>query len=240
MSWFAKSSNDTDGSAEALDKKEQLQKKIFVSTFAMIAKMAGADGTVSKKEVQAVERFMDQVLELDTPRKEFAIKVFNKARKSTTTFRQHAEDYKALLKDKPEMYEWMVDMLARFSLADKEFDKSELQILQTACEVFGVSEARYRKLREKVRAGREENPIKEEEEKIENKEDLSEYFALLESSPEDSFDVIQQRYEALALRYQPEKMEAQGFPEEFQALAAKKLDEVRHAFKKLSKQYQDS
>lgn len=237
MNWFSKSSTPDASSSAELDKKEKLQKKIFVSTFAMIAKMAGADGTVSKKEVESVERFMDQVLELDGPRKEFAIKVFNKARKSETTFRQHAEDYKLLLKNKPEMYEWMVDMLARFSLADKEFVQSELDILHTACEVFGVPEARYRKLHQRVSEEKEGFPQSSAPESEES-ESLEEYFAILESSPEDSFELVQERYESLALRYQPERIEADGLPEEFQALAAKKLAEVREAFKKVSKKYQ--
>ncbi len=233
MNWFAKTSTSesAEGANEeaSLSEKEVLQKKIFVSTFAMIAKIAGVDGSVSKSEVEAVERFMDQVLHLDKARKTFAIKVFNKARKSTTTFRQHAEDYRVLLKDKPEMYEWMVDMLARFSLADKTFDATESEILSTACEIFGVPEERYKSVRARLREQASEGS--------EASAGLEEHFQALGCSPSDSFEVVEKKFGELKLQYSPERIDAIGLPEEFRAVAEQKMKEMSSAYQKLRQHF---
>lgn len=198
---------------ESLSKAEKKQKEIFICTFSMIAKMAGADGTVSKVEASAVDKFIKKVLKLDEDKRAFAIKIFNSARKSDDTFESFAERYKELLKDKPEMYEWMVDVLLRVSLADTVYTDSEADVLERACKAFSLPMDRYKKILAKYKS-----------------EDSSHHYEILESSPSDDADTIEQNYKQMLAKYDPQKIIDSGMPEEFVEVAKDKIEKIKEAY----------
>jgi DnaJ like chaperone protein len=218
MGWFSKTQEEErkpeNVSGFALSDHEQLQKAIFVSTFSMIAKMAGADGAVTKNEVQAVDRFMSNVLKLNEQRRTFAIRVFNAARSSPKTFEDFARQYKRQLKDKPEMYEWMVDVLLRISLADAVFSDAEERILTKACEIFDVDLERCRQLVQK-RAGSAVNA----------------HYKAIGCEPSASDEEIERIHSTLSAKYDPDNILAMGLPEEFVEVARAKRDAIERAYK---------
>ncbi|MCB0325760.1 MAG: TerB family tellurite resistance protein [Bdellovibrionales bacterium] len=226
MAWFDKQT-DGDVQAEAigeptakgLNEQETIQRNVFISTFAMLAKMASADGTVSKNEVEAVDRFMKQVLKLDDARRSFAIKVFNRARTSTKTFRDYAEEYRELLKDTPEMYEWMVDVLARVSLADQVFSNPEASLLYSACEVFGVDPGRYAKLAQHLQPA----AVAQDDE----------VYQRIGCSPTSSDEEIAAKVSQLEQQFDPEHIVAMGLPEEFVKVAQEKRKAVQEAHQEI-------
>lgn len=220
MGWFSKTHEEEQEpenvSGFGLTEQEQLQKAIFVSTFSMIAKMAGADGMVRKIEVEAVDRFMTNVLKLNQQRRAFAIRVFNAARSSPKTFEDFARQYKRQLQNNPEMYEWMVDVLLRISLADEVFSDAEEQILTKACEIFDVDLERCRQLVQK-RAGSL----------------ISAAYKAIGCDPEISDEDLEEHYEKLTAKYDPEKVIAMGLPEEFVEVAKAKHEAIARAYRSI-------
>ena len=127
--------------------KEQAQKKIFISTFSMLAKLTDVDGEVDRTEVVAVDQFMRKVLNLDEQRRQFAGKIFNEARRSKLSFRDYALQYRDMLQGQPRMLEWMIDLLLRVSMADSVFTDNEEKLIRNACSIFSITEQRYQQLR---------------------------------------------------------------------------------------------
>lgn len=192
--------------------KEQLQKKAFVCTFAMLAKVASADGNIGKKEILAVDHFMKNVLQLDAARREFAISAFNESRRAPGSFEEYAEEYRNLLKDKPTMFEWMVDVLLQLSMADHLFSDSEEELIKKASRIFGLADEKYRQLRTKRLAERSE-----------------ESYNLLGCSPQASLDEVNSRYAKLSRDYDPEKIKQLELPEDFVKLAVDRSRELEQA-----------
>ena len=59
--------------------QEQAQLTFFVATFSMLAKLAKADGQISSKEIDVINRFMLYELHLDPQSRMVATNIFNAA-----------------------------------------------------------------------------------------------------------------------------------------------------------------
>ena len=64
---------------DSLSRNEQAQLIFFTAAFSMLAKISKADGQVNKDEIQAVEQFMTQDLQLDPSSQETAKNIFRQA-----------------------------------------------------------------------------------------------------------------------------------------------------------------
>ncbi len=193
--------------------KEKLQEKIFASTFAMLAKLADADGVVSKNEAQVVDHFIKQILQLDGPRRQYAVECFNSSRRSAKPFRHYVEEYRDLLHERPKMYEWMVDVLLRVSVADGVLADSERELLDTACEVFGITGRRFEELLSRHLRPEDETP-----------------YRILGCTSKSSEGEIREKYQQLASEYDPQRVAKAGLPEEFIKLAEERFGAVKQAY----------
>lgn len=196
--------------------KEQQQKKIFICTFAMLAQLAGADGAVGKKEVLAVDHFMKNVLELDPERRSFAVSAFNESRKTATTFKEYAEQYREILSDRPKMYEWMIDILLQISGADGVFSEAEERLIITACEVFAISRERYQQLKIS---------------RLKSKAEAA--YKILGCSAQCDDDEIRKKYLRLKNDYDPIRIKQFSLVEDFVQLAETKTAEIEQAYQLL-------
>ena len=59
---------------------QQHQAAFFAALFACLAKLAKADGKVSKEEIEAVDRFIEERFKFDSEQRRFAIEIFNRAK----------------------------------------------------------------------------------------------------------------------------------------------------------------
>ncbi len=207
-----------DGDPFGTDEKEQLQRKIFISTFSMLAKLTDVDGSVDKSEIIAIDRFMKTVLNLEPARRQFAIKVYNEARRSSLSFREYAVQYRDLLKGQPRMLEWMVDVMLRISMADDYFCHTEERLLKIACEVFGISSQRYQQLRARH---------------VKNQPALN--YELLGCSEKSSNEEISAQYKKMIADYDPQRIKELGLPEDFIKLAEEKYSAIEIAFQAIKR-----
>jgi DnaJ like chaperone protein len=198
--------------------QEQLQQKIFVSTFAMLAKLTDIDGTVDKSEIVAIDRFMKTVLKLDSGRRQYAIRVFNESRRAQTSFHEYAVQYRDLLKNQPRMYEWLIDVLLRVSMADEVFSHTEEGLLKTACEVFGINEQRYQQLRSRH---------------VKDQAELN--YQLLGCTAQSTSEEIITKYLKMSAEYDPKRIKELGLPEEFIKLAEEKHKAIEDTYQSIKK-----
>jgi DnaJ like chaperone protein len=62
------------------------------------------------------------------------------------------------------------------------------------------------------------------------------YYAILQSTKQDSDDHIKKQYRKLVMEYHPDKIISKGLPEEFNQLAHDKFREIQEAYEIVKKE----
>jgi len=199
------------------------------SVFSMFAKLAKADGLITKDEINSIQNFMDSKLDYSPQDKKEAIEYFNLALKSETSFIEYAKEFKAVgdaLKIDDEIYQFVGEMFVIVAFSDGKFDEEESALIKTALKVFGIPQY-YESLVNKYRnTGNDGNS---------NISTIDKAFAILECTQKDSNDTIKKKYRSLIIEYHPDKIMSKGLPEGFIEFANKKVAEINEAYEIIKK-----
>jgi DnaJ like chaperone protein len=201
-----------------LSSGEEAQFTFFVAAFSMLAKLAKADGRVSKEEVNAVEHFMVYELNLNPESRRLATNIFHAAIESQDNFADFATQFYSQFRTQHQMLDLMIDILLRVSVADGALSTSEENLILSAVRIFNFSDAKYRKLKSKY--------IR----------DVDKYYATLGCNRKDSNDHIKRQYRRLVSDYHPDKIASKGLPEEFTKFANNKFREIQEAYDVIKKE----
>ena len=202
----------------ALSNGETTQLTFFVAAFSMLAKLVKADGHIEKEEIDTIERFMVEDLNLDPESRGYARNIFQTALQSNETFEQFAAQFYQQFQYKPQFLELLIDILLRVAVADGGLNENEERTIYSAVRIFNFSEAKYQTFRSKYVS------------------DVEKYYAVLGCSSKDSDDRIKQQYRKLAQDYHPDKIVSKGLPEEFVKFATDKFREIQHAYDTVKKE----
>ena len=197
---------------------EEAQFTFFVAAFSMLAKLAKADGRVSKEEVDAVKNFMVYDLNLNPESRRLATNVFHAAIESPDNFVDFATQFYSQFRTQHQMLDLMIDILLRVSVADGALSASEENLILSAVRIFNFSDEKYRNLRSKYI------------------QDVDKYYAILGCDRNDSNDHIKKQYRKLVSDYHPDKIASKGLPEEFTKFANDKFREIQEAYDVIKKE----
>ena len=76
-----------------LSVNEERQAIFFITTFSLLAKLAKADGVVSKSEVDVIDELMKRDMRMDRQGRSYAIQIFDAAKDSTDSFEDYARQF---------------------------------------------------------------------------------------------------------------------------------------------------
>ncbi len=201
-----------------LSSGEEAQFTFFVAAFSMLAKLAKADGRVSKEEVDAVEHFMVYDLNLNPESRRLATNLFHAAIESQDNFVDFATQFYSQFRTQHQMLDLMIDILLRVSVADGALSASEENLVLSAVRIFNFSDEKYRKLKSKYI------------------QDVDKHYATLGCDRNDSNDHIKRQYRKLVSDYHPDKIASKGLPEEFTKFANNKFREIQEAYDVIKKE----
>ncbi|MFC1829346.1 co-chaperone DjlA [Thermodesulfobacteriota bacterium] len=196
---------------------EEAQVTFFVAAFSMLAKLAKADGNVSKEEMDSVNHFMVYDLNLNPQNRKIALDIFHAAIGSTESFHDFAVQFYNQFRNQPQMLELMIDILLRVSIADGVLSKNEENLILTAVRTFNFSDEAYKNLKTRYVA------------------DTDKYYAALGSDRSDTDEHIKRQYRRLVSDYHPDKIASKGLPEEFTKFANDKFREIQEAYEEVKK-----
>lgn len=197
---------------------EEAQMTFFVATFSMLAKVAHADGRISPEEIQAVENFMANELNLTPESKRFAVEIFETAINSPMAFQDFAGQFYHQFHNQPRLLDLMIDVLLRLSVADGALSDSEEKLISSAARTFRFSEQKYNELKARYAP------------------DFEKYYAILGIHSRASDDEIKRQYRKLVKEYHPDKIASKGLPEEFNKFANDKFREIQDAYDTIRQQ----
>ncbi len=190
----------------------------YVSLTSLAAKMAKADGVVSKEEIQAFDLFVRQELRLSEEERKVVAQIFNQAKNSPEDPMSFARQFRSLIGYQPEVLQTMVHLLFRIALADGQFHPAEEKFIRQVAEIFGLSPSEY----DQIRA-------------LFVKFDHHAY-QVLGLAPQANIEEIKNTYKKLANQYHPDRLIAKGVPEDFIKIANEKMAEINNAYDQIRKE----
>ena len=201
-----------------LSESEEAQLTFFVAAFSMLAKLVRADGHITREEIDSVEKIMVQDLNLDLQSRRIAVNIFNAALDSPQSFQDYATQFYARFHFKPQLLEFMLDLLFKVSAIHGRLRKSEEDLLMAAAKIFRFSDQRYLNIKSRyVRV-------------------VDQSYAVLGCSPNDSNERIKSSYRKLVREFHPDAISAKGLPEEFTAFAQEKFRKIQEAYENIKKE----
>ena len=206
---------DTAGNRSRLSTIEQHQLTFFVAAFSMLAKLAQADGRVSKAEIDSIERFMQRDLRLNPESRNAAANIFQTALNAPGTFADFARQFYEQFHHQPQMLELMIDILLRVAVADGNIAQGEESLILSAVHTFNFSTGRYEQM------------------KSQYVHTADKAYAVLGCSLEDSDDQVKRCYRQRVHEYHPDKIAAKGLPDEFTRFAQDKFREIQEAWEQI-------
>lgn len=197
--------------------QEKRQAVFFASVFAMLGKMAKADGAVTHVEIRVVERFMRDHLRLDRQARMFAINIFNRAKIDPYPFVQYAIEFARHFHDDKNMRMVLFEMLFEVAVADGGLHRSEEVLLEEALRHLNIPGQVYAELKNRLTPS------------------VDPAYAVLGLTREATSAEVKKAYRAKVMEYHPDKIVSKGLPEEFLQFAEEKFKEVNEAYEKIKK-----
>ena len=197
------------------DDGAQRQVAFTIGVIALGAKMAKADGVVTRDEVAAFR----EVVHVPPAEVKNVARVFDQAKQDSRGFEAYARQLGALFHDNPAVLEDLLDGLFHIAKADNIYHPAEDEFLGDVAEIFGFSQADF----ERIRAGHV-GP------------DQADPYAILGVGREIADGELKSRYRKLIRDHHPDTLIAQGVPQEFIDIANEKLAVINDAYDRIAKE----
>ncbi|MEE2998180.1 MAG: TerB family tellurite resistance protein [Pseudomonadota bacterium] len=191
------------------------QTAFTIAVIALSAKMAKADGQVTPDEVRAFRQI------LDVPEDELknVARVFDVARKDARGFEPYAKQVAKMFADRPAVLEELLDALFHIAKADRIVHPQEEKFLQEVGRIFGFDEAKFAR----IRAGH-------------LGADVSDPYIILGVAHDADNGEVQRAWRTLIKENHPDKLIADGMPQDFIDVATAKMATINDAWSKIQKQ----
>ena len=204
------------GSVSDRDRPAATQHIAFtIGVIALAAKMAKVDGVVTRREIDAFRSFFH------VPPEEVdkVGRFFDLAKRDTSGFEAYAHQVAGLFPKHPEVLEEVLAGLFLIASADDgQADEVKLSYLRTVSSIFGLGEARFRRVAAAAGVELHDDP-----------------YAILDVMPESSDAEIRLAHRRLARTHHPDRLIARGLPPEAIALANRKLAAINAAYDRIRK-----
>jgi DnaJ like chaperone protein len=196
---------------------EQRQAVFFTAVFALLGKIAKADGRVCEKEIAAVRTFMNDQLRLPPAAQQFAIGVFNEAKENDTSFEEYARQLGQVFADNAPLRTMFYQLLFSIAMVDGVLHPAEEAMLRAAPALLGLHPDIYDTVRRQFG------------------HDLSHHYAVLGLEVDAGLAEVKKAYRKLAAEYHPDKVVSKGLPEDFTRFAEQKFKEINEAYATITK-----
>jgi DnaJ like chaperone protein len=202
----------------SLSTDERAQMAFFVASFSMLAKLAKADGQVTKPELESIHQFMVKDLNLNASSMKAAENIFSAALDSKEPFDSFAIQFYQHFHTQPQLLEMMIDILLRVSLSDGAINANEENLIRSAVRAFQITEDAYLKIKSKYIS------------------DTDRYYTILGCAKDDSDEHVKDRYRKMVRDFHPDTIASKGLPDEFITFANDKFVEIQEAYEMVKKE----
>jgi DnaJ like chaperone protein len=187
-----------------------------IAVIALGAKMAKADGLVTRDEVTAFR----QVFHIPTSETQNAARVFDLARKDVAGYDIYAARIRNMFGAGHQALVDLLEGLFYIAVADGRYHPNENVFLEDVARIFGVQSRDFVNMR--ARFVPDENP---------------DPYCVLGVEPNSDRETVRDAWRALVREYHPDRMIARGVPEEAMKLAEKRMIQANWAYEEILNTY---
>jgi DnaJ like chaperone protein len=190
------------------------QQVFAIALIILTAKLAKADGQVSKEELIAVKN------KLKIPDHEIGQvgKIFNKAKEDSLGYEPYAQQIAQIYRNNPAVLDEVINILFYIAEADGKVSDSEITMIRNIAEIFGISQNQFDGIRESRKDSDKLNP-----------------YIVLGCSSNDDFVTIRKKYLKLSKEHHPDVLMNKGVPPEVIKESKKKMRSINSAFDQIEK-----
>jgi DnaJ like chaperone protein len=226
-----------DEAAFSAGDRERVQTAFFTATFAVMGRVAKADGRVSPAEIRMAEAVMAEMA-LDPAMRKTAIGLFDQGKSVDFDLDAVLEQFRRECHGRSTLIGMFIEIQLQAAYADGHLVAAEDALLRHICSRLGVSEFDYRRLERMVRAergfagqgagDRRGGPRAET-----GKPGLEAAYQILGVNKDASDAEVKRAYRRLLSQHHPDKLVSKGLPEEMMKMAAQKTHEIRQAYERI-------
>ncbi len=190
-----------------------------IAVIALSAKMAKADGLVTRDEVTAFR----EVFHIPPAEEKSAARVFNMAREDIAGFEDYAQRIAGMFRadGKPcgvdSVLCDLMEGLFHIATADGDYHPAEDAFLTRVAQIFGITDTAFKRMRARYVPDAEPDP-----------------YTVLGVAPDAHMDQIRAAWRAEVRATHPDRMLARGVPEEAVKLAERRLVAVNRAWEEIA------
>jgi DnaJ like chaperone protein len=203
---------DREDESEALGEN---QVAFTVGVIALGAKMAKADGLVTRDEVIAFK----EVFKVPEGEMKNLSRIFDLAKQDVLGYEAYAEQLASLLKGNRHLLADVLDGLFHIAQADGVFHPNEEQFLAEVAKRFGFTATEFSYIKARHISSAKRNP-----------------YEVLGITPEVDNQALKLHYRKLVADNHPDKMIARGVPAEFVAIATAKIAAINAAYEEVARE----
>ena len=186
-----------------------------IGVIALCAKMAKADGLVTKDEVEAFK----QIFHIPAGEFQNVRRVFNLARQDVAGYDGYAKQIASMFRDNPGVLEDLLDGLFHIAKADGVIHPKEIEYLENVSQIFGFSTGEFDRIRASHLGPEKSDP-----------------YLVLGVDRSISDDDLKKAYKRMVRENHPDALVGRGVPEEFVDLANDKLAAINEAYDRIAKE----
>ena len=192
----------------------QPQQVFALSLIVLSAKLSKADGQVSREELIAVKD------KLKIPENELdqVGKIFNKAKEESQGYEPYAQQIAQIYRGNLNVLEEVINVLFYIAEADGNVSKSELKMIESISNIFGLSQTQFESIKESRKSSEKSNP-----------------YIVLESNPNEDIQTIRKKYIKLSKEHHPDLLISKGVPKEVIEESKKKMRAINSAWDRIQK-----
>ena len=192
----------------------QSQQIFAISLVILTAKLAKADGQVSKEELIAIK----EKLKIPDHEIDQVGKIFNKAKEDSLGYEPYAKQIAQIYRSNPAVLDEVINILFYIAEADGNVSDSELAMIKNIAQIFNLTDIQFEGIKESRKGSDKLNP-----------------YIVLGCTSNDDFATIRKKYLQLSKEHHPDALISKGVPKEVIEESKKKMRAINSAFDKIEK-----